>query len=291
MRSMTGFGREHMIIGGREYLVEIRSVNSRYYEFNAKLPRAYLYLEEKLKTLLKSQISRGKVEIYLSVINVESRETEVKLNDGVVANYLEVMRAAGEKFKLPDDLALSAVFRMSDAFTVVRAEADEDEIWNAVKTVSERALAKFVQMREKEGEKLRADVLEKASLIEKMTEQVEKISPDTTAAYRKRLYDKIREVLDGSEPDEQRVLTEAAVFAEKTAVDEETVRLKSHFKQLHEMADETVPVGRKLDFLVQEINREINTIGSKAQDLRITKLVVEMKSEVEKIREQIQNVE
>ena len=291
MRSMTGFGRERAIIGGKEYLLEIRSVNSRYSEFSVKLPRLYTYLEEKLKTLLKNEISRGKTEVYLSVADVEDKSTSVSVNMPVVRSYLEEMRRCATVLGLQDDLKLSDVFRMTDAFTVVRNEADEEEIWQAVKTVAEAALAKFAEMREKEGEKLRADILDKLSNIEKMTGEIEKISPETSAAYRQRLYDKLKELLENVQPDEQRILTEAAIFAEKIAVDEETVRLRSHFKQFREMADETAPVGRKLDFLVQELNREVNTIGSKAQDLRITKLVIDIKSEIEKIRDQIQNIE
>ena len=291
MRSMTGFGRERAIIGGKEYLIEIRSVNSRYSEFNIKLPRCYTYLEEKLKTLLKNEISRGKTEVYLSVTDIEDKSTSVTVNLPVVRNYLEELRKCGTIVGLLDDLKLSDVFRMTDAFTVVRDEADEEEIWQAVKTVAEIALVKFTEMRKKEGEKLRSDILEKLSNIEQMTEKIEEISPETSAAYRQKLYDKLKELLDSVQPDEQRVLTEAAIFAEKIAVDEETVRLHSHFKQFREMADEKAPVGRKLDFLVQELNREVNTIGSKAQDLRITKLVIDIKSEIEKIREQIQNIE
>lgn len=291
MRSMTGFGRERSIIGGKEYLVEIRSVNSRYCELSAKLPRSYTYLEEKLKALVKDTVSRGKAEIFLSVTDVESRSTAVAVNIPVVRNYLEEMRRCGKELGLNDNLALTDIFRMTDAFTVVRCEADEDEIWAAVKSVAEKALSHFAEMREKEGEKLRTDILDKLSNIEKMTLEVEKLSPKTTEAYRKRLYDKISEVLEDKQIDEQRILTEAAIFAEKTAVDEETVRLHSHFKQFREMCDSTEPIGRKLDFMVQELNRESNTIGSKAQDVSVTKLVIEMKSEIEKIREQIQNIE
>lgn len=291
MRSMTGFGRERSIIGGKEYLVEIRSVNSRYCELSAKLPRSYTYLEEKLKALVKDTVSRGKAEIFLSVTDVESRSTAVTVNIPVVRNYLEEMRRCGKELGLNDNLALTDIFRMTDAFTVVRCEADEDEIWAAVKSVAEKALSHFAEMREKEGEKLRTDILDKLSNIEKMTLEVEKLSPKTTEAYRKRLYDKISEVLEDKQIDEQRILTEAAIFAEKTAVDEETVRLHSHFKQFREMCDSTEPIGRKLDFMVQELNRESNTIGSKAQDVSVTKLVIEMKSEIEKIREQIQNIE
>ena len=291
VRSMTGFGREHRIIGGREYLVEIRSVNSRYYEFNAKLPRAYMYLEEKLKTLIKGKISRGKVEISLSVYNISGKETAVSVNDGVVENYITALRAAGEKFGLMDDLTLSSVFRMTDAFNVVRAEEDEEEIWSAVKDVAEAALARFVEMRETEGEKMKADVLEKLSNIEAMIEKVCEYSPDNVRAYREKLTAKMTEILGDKQIDEQRILLEAGLFAEKTAVDEETVRLKSHFSQFRSMLDSPEPIGRKLDFLVQELNRETNTIGSKAQDIRVTRIVVDVKSEIEKIREQIQNIE
>lgn len=291
IRSMTGFGREHRVIGGREYLVEIRSVNSRYYEFNAKLPRQYMYLEEKLKSLVKEKISRGKVEVSLSVYNIQGKETAVTVNELVVENYLTAMRETGEKLGLKDDLTLSSIFRMSDAFNVVRADVDEEEIWSAVKETAEAALAKFVAMRETEGEKMKADILSKLSNIEAMIEKVCEYSPETVKAYREKLTAKMSEILENKQIDEQRILLEAGIFAEKVAVDEETVRLKSHFAQFRSMMETEELVGRKLDFLVQELNRETNTIGSKAQDLRITKIVVDVKSEIEKIREQIQNIE
>ena len=288
---MTGFGRDHRIIDGREYLIEIRSVNSRYYEFNAKLPRQYMFLEEKLKSLVKAGISRGKVEVSLSIYNIGTSETSVTVNEGVVENYLNVLRSAGEKFGLTDDLTVSTIFRMTDAFSVVRAEADEDKIWAAVKETAEAALAKFIAMRETEGAKMKDDILEKLSNVEKMTEKVCEYAPETVTAYRERLFAKMQEILENKQIDEQRILLEAGIHAEKIAVDEETVRLKSHFVQFRDMMNSDEPIGRKLDFLVQEINREVNTTGSKAQDLRVTRLVVDMKSEIEKIREQIQNIE
>ena len=291
IRSMTGFGREHKVIDGREYLIEIRSVNSRYYEFTAKLPRQYMYLEEKLKTLLKEKISRGKVEVSLSVYNIKGKETAVTVNELVVENYVTAMREAGEKFGLTDDLSLNSIFKMTDAFNVVRADVDEEEIWLAVKETAEGALDKFVKMREAEGEKMKADILEKLSNIEAMIDKVCEYSPETVKAYRERLMAKMTEILENKQIDEQRILLEAGIFAEKIAVDEETVRLKSHFEQFRKMLDTEELVGRKLDFLVQELNRETNTIGSKAQDLRITRIVVDVKSEIEKIREQIQNIE
>lgn len=291
MRSMTGFGRERIVADGKEYLVEIRSVNSRYCELSAKVPRNYTYLEEKLKTLVKSRLSRGKAEVTLTVYDIQGRDTAVTVNTPVVKRYLEEMRKCSQELVLTDDLKLSDIFRMTDAFTVVRPEEDEDKIWANVEAAAKGALDKFAAMREAEGEKMKADILEKLSNIEKMTEEVEKLSPETNTAYRERLYAKLKEVLENVQIDEQRILTEAAIFADKTAVDEETVRLHSHFKQFREMTEAKEPIGRKLDFLVQELNRESNTIGSKCQDLRITKLVIEMKSEIEKIREQIQNIE
>ncbi len=291
IRSMTGFGRDHRIIDGKEYLVEIRSVNSRYYEFNAKLPRQYMFLEEKLKSLVKSKMSRGKVEVSLSIYNIAAAETAVSVNDGVVENYLKVLRDTGEKFGLQDDITLSTIFRMTDAFTVVRAETDEEKIWQAVRETAEAALERFVSMREAEGVKMKEDVLEKLANIEKMTLQVCEYAPETVKAYREKLYAKMQEILENKQIDEQRILLEAGIYAEKIAVDEETVRLKSHFVQFRDMMNSDEPIGRKLDFLVQEMNREVNTTGSKAQDIRITRLVVDMKSEIEKIREQIQNIE
>lgn len=291
MRSMTGFGRERQIIGGKEYLVEIKSVNSRYCELTVKVPRNYTYLEEKLKSLVKSRLSRGKAEVWLSVTEIEGRETSVTVNLPVVKNYLEEMRSCGAELNLLDDLKLSDIFRMTDAFTVVRTEADEETIWNNVQSVANKALDNFTAMREKEGEKLKTDLLSKIDNIEEMINKVEELSPETVAAYRERLYTKLKEILEDKQIEEQRILTEAAIFADKVAVDEETVRLHSHFKQFREMTSATEPIGRKLDFLVQELNRETNTIGSKAQDLQITKIVIEVKSEIEKIREQIQNIE
>ncbi len=291
IKSMTGFGRDRRVIGEREILVEIRSVNSRYFEFNTKIPRSYQFMEDKIKTLIKEKVSRGKVEYSLSVYNLQGKETAVTVNTPVVENYVNSLRDAGEKLGLNDNLSLDSIFNMADAFTIVRPEVDEEALWEAVKSVTETAIDNFISMRETEGEKMKADVLEKLSNIEAMIEKVCEYAPETVNAYRQRLFDKMNEILEDKQITEQRIMLEAGIFAEKVAVDEETVRLKSHFSQLKNMVETDEPVGRKLDFLVQEINREINTIGSKAQDLRITNIVVDAKSEVEKIREQIQNIE
>jgi uncharacterized protein (TIGR00255 family) len=291
IRSMTGFGRARDVLNGRDILVEIRSVNHRYFEFSAKLPRTYMYLEDKLKNLIQSKTGRGKIEVSLSIYNIAGKETQITVNRPVVENYITALREIEDELNLIDNLSLSDVFRMTDAFNVLKADTDEDEIWRAVNEIAGIALEKFISMRENEGQRIKADLLEKITFIESKIAEVEKLSPETTENYRKRLFDKLTEILINTQIDEQRVLLEAAVFAEKTAVDEETVRLHSHIAQLRDMLEAEDVVGRKLDFLVQEINREINTIGSKAQDLRITKIVVDLKSELEKIREQIQNIE
>jgi uncharacterized protein (TIGR00255 family) len=288
---MTGFGRAQEVIDGRDILVEIRSVNHRYFEFSAKLPRSYNYLEDKLKQLIQEKTGRGKIEVSLSVYNIAGKETQISVNTPVVENYVSALRSLTAEITLSDNLSLSDVFKMTDAFNVVKADIDEDEIWRAVHTVALSALEKFIQMRENEGQRIKSDLLDKVFFIEKKIGEVKIISPETTEQYRKKLHDKMTEILENTQIDEQRILLEAAVFAEKTAVDEETMRLGSHIAQLREMLDGEDVVGRKLDFLLQEINREINTIGSKAHDLRITKIVVDLKSELEKIREQIQNIE
>lgn len=292
IRSMTGYGRDRRIIGEYEITAELRAVNNRYFEFNAKLPRTYQYLEDKIKLLVKEKISRGKLDFTLGIFHVQGKETAVSVNRLVVESYVKELREVGEFLNLPDDLTLETVFKMSDAFNISRPEEDEEAIWAAVRETTSAALENFLKMRETEGEKMKEDVLEKLSNIEKMVEEICIYSPENVSSYRNRLYEKMTAILEEKQIDEQRILLEAGIFAEKTAVDEETVRLKSHFSQLRNMLETAKePIGRKLDFLVQEINREVNTIGSKAQELRITRIVVEAKSEIEKIREQIQNIE
>lgn len=291
IRSMTGFGREHRIINRREILVEIRSVNHRYYEFNARLPRSFMFLEEKLKTLVQGKISRGKVEVSVSIFSIEGKEAEVSINPMVVEGYLNALRGISDKYELKDDISLSNILGIPDAFNIFKPEADEDEIWESVSEVSSLALEKFVSMRETEGKRLKEDVLNRLSLIEENVAVVEKLAVKTVEDYRNKLTDKLMEILADKNIDESRILTETAIFAEKTAVDEETVRLKSHLEQYRSMLAGDEAVGRKLDFLTQELNREVNTIGSKCQNIEVTRIVVDIKSEIEKIREQIQNIE
>lgn len=291
IKSMTGFGRGHEVLNGRDITVEIRSVNHRYYEFSSKLPRTYTFTEEKLKSLLQGKISRGKVEVAVLVQNVTAVSEKITANKEVISEYITALREIQGELNLTDDLALSSVLRLPDAFTVVKEEADEEQMWADLKTVTEEALANFIAMRENEGARMKADISGRLDTIEKNVAFVEERSPVIVENYRKRLYDKMCEVLQGKDVDENRILLEAGIFSEKTAVDEETVRLRSHIAQFREMLESTEPIGRKLDFLVQEMNRETNTIGSKVQDIEVTKVVVEQKAEIEKIREQIQNIE
>ena len=288
---MTGYGRAQKILNGRDILVEIRSVNHRYYEYSSRIPRTYSYIDEKLKALLKNSISRGKVEAAVTINNIEGKDTEIAINKGVAEGYVAALRSVSEELKLADDLSLSKLMKLPDIFTVQKTPDDEEQVWNDVAEVAQEAVDKFVEMRSTEGERLKNDITEKADGILRMVMEVERLSPITVENYRNRLYKKLSEVLENKDIDEQRILTEAAIFSEKIAVDEETVRLRSHISQLKNMLRSNEAVGRKLDFIVQEMNREVNTIGSKAQDLNITKIVVDMKAEIEKIREQIQNIE
>ena len=291
LKSMTGYGRSQKILNGRDILVEIRSVNHRYFEYNSRIPRTYAYVDDKLKTLVKSGVSRGKVDVSVTVNNIEGRDTEIAINKEIAEGYVAALRSVADELGLKDDLTLSKLIKLPDIFSVQKTPDDEEQIWSDISETAKEALAKFIAMRETEGEKLRADILEKTDIISSMVKKVEELSPVTTENYRKRLFNKLSEILESQDIDQQRIITESAVFAEKIAVDEETVRLKSHILQLTEMLDSSESIGRKLDFIVQEMNREVNTIGSKAQDLEITKLVVDMKAELEKIREQIQNIE
>ncbi len=291
IKSMTGFGRGHNVLNGRDITVEIRAVNHRYYEFSCRIPRSMGFAEERLKSLLQGRISRGKVEVSVLVTNTSVSDEKITLNTEVIRSYIEALHAAGEQFGLENDLSESDVLRIPDAFTVVKTDVDEEQLWEDVRVTAEQALERFIAMRETEGERMKADILSRLDQIEKWVGFVEERSPLVVEDYRKRLYDRMCEVLKGKDIDENRILLEAGIFSEKTAVDEETVRLRSHINQFRTMLESAEPIGRKLDFLVQEMNRETNTIGSKVQDIEVTRVVVDQKSEIEKIREQIQNIE
>ncbi len=291
IRSMTGYGRHQASVDGMDITVEIKSVNHRYYEYASRLPRAYGFLDDKLKSYLQGQIARGKVDVYVSIDTVDAPGSEVAVNHALVQGYLAALKDIGERYALKNDASVMALARFPDVLTVRKAPEDEDHIWEAVRQVADEALCRFVAMREKEGARMRQDVLSRAQTILREVEQVEQRSPQTVREHMEKVQARMRELLDGAGVDEQRLLTEAALFADKIAVAEETVRLRSHLDQLAQMLDGDGAVGRKLDFLVQEINREANTIGSKCQDVELARIVVDIKAEVEKIREQIQNIE
>ncbi|MBQ4256605.1 MAG: YicC family protein [Oscillospiraceae bacterium] len=291
IKSMTGFGRASEVMNGREITVELRSVNHRYFELTSRVPRNMGFLEERLKGYMNGRIGRGKVELNVTVNTITAQDMTVTVNMPAAKAYVDALREAGDALSVTDDLTLSSIMRLPDIFTVKKNEADEESIWTDVRAVADKAVAGFIAMREREGERLREDILERLDVIERQVGEIERLSPAAVEEYHSKLYARLSELLADRDIDESRIVTEAAIFADKTAVAEETVRLHSHIRQLTEMLDSDEAVGRKADFLVQEFNREANTIGSKAQDIAITRLVVDMKSEIEKIREQIQNVE
>lgn len=289
--SMTGFGKCTELLNGREITVEIKSVNHRYFEFSARVPRAHGFLEEKLKSFVQKKVARGKVEIGVFVVNIETSDTKISANEEVAKGYIEALRSLCEPLGVTDDIRLSSVARFPDVFSVTREETDEDQLWLDVVSVAEKAVDAFSQMRASEGQNLKSDLLNRLVTIENLVSKVEQRSPERVKEYRERLYQKISEVLQNTAIDEARIVTEAAIFADKIAVDEETVRLRSHIGQFREILELPEPIGRKLDFLIQEFNREANTIGSKCQDAEGARVVVDIKSEIEKIREQVQNIE
>lgn len=291
LKSMTGYGRSQQILDGRDILVEIKSVNHRYFEFNARVPRGYGYLEERIKTLIGKAVSRGKIDVGVTVCSAVGKDAQICVNMELARGYVSALREIKDELMLLDNLSLEAISRVPDIFVVSKIADDEETICREVCTVAMLALESFINMREVEGNRMYTDICTRLDSVEGCVAEVERLSPKSIADYKTRLEAKLVEVLKDAKYEDQRILTEVALFAEKIAVDEETVRLKSHLAQFKTLLMAQESVGRKLDFLVQEINREINTIGSKCQDLEVTGIVVEMKSEIEKIREQIQNIE
>ncbi len=291
VKSMTGYGRCREVVDGRDILVEVKSVNSRYIDANIKTGRLYNALEEKLKSLASTYISRGKVDIYLTVENLNGEKTELNVNREYLESYIHLLRMIQQEYGLGGEVTVQTVANKPDIFSQVKADEDMDEVWAAVEPVAKKAFDIFVEMRKAEGQKMAADVLNHLATLETIREELVTRAPQVVAESNARMQNRIREILGNVPADESRLLTECAVFADKADISEELARLDSHFKQFRSMLEENVPVGRKLDFLVQEINRECNTIGSKSNDTSFAKLVIEAKSAVEKIREQIQNIE
>ena len=286
---MTGYGRAVETVNGREFTVEIRSVNNRYLDCTVKLPRTLSFAEDAVKQAVKGTISRGKVDVFVSQRAEGVPDVTVSLNRDVAAAYIQAMRQMAEEFKIREDISVALISQMSDVFTVDKPQVDEEQLLSDLMQVVRHALEGFDAMRSREGDALKADLSGRGNTIRGLVSQVEAGNAQTVADYRARLYQKLQEVL--ATIDEARILTEAAIFADKVAVDEETVRLRSHLEQMDSMLSGGGAIGRKLDFLLQEMNREANTIGSKCTDLRLARVVVDIKAELEKIREQTQNIE
>lgn len=291
VRSMTGFGRAKAQIDGLDITVEIKSVNHRYFEFSCRLPRAYSFLEEKIKSRLSGSITRGKVEVSVLIDDNTENATVVEIDREYTSAYLAALKKLSKEYGIKNDIKVSSLVGNNDIFKIKRQTIEDEVITKAVFTVLEEALNNFITMRTQEGERLLKDVTDRAKYILEKVSFIEERSPETVKNYRERIEQKIKELLGDSSIDEQRILTEVAIFADKVAVAEETVRLRSHIKQFETLMSTDDAIGRKLDFIVQEMNREANTIGSKAQDIEIAHTVVDIKSEIEKIREQIQNME
>ena len=288
---MTGYGRAVETVNGREFTVELRSVNNRYLDCSVRLPRMLTFAEDAVKQAVKACVSRGKVEMFISVRSEAGDETKISLNKGVLEGYLHAMGQMVSEYGVKDDISVSTLARMNDVFLVEKPEVDEDALLADLLSVVAQALDNYNTMRATEGAALDRDLRSRGETILEYVAQVEAGNSQTVADYRTRLENKLREVLENTNIDESRILTEAAIFADKVAVDEETVRLRSHLQQMNDMLTTGGAVGRKLDFLLQEMNREANTIGSKCTDVNLARVVVDIKAELEKIREQTQNIE
>ncbi|WP_337400238.1 YicC/YloC family endoribonuclease [Congzhengia sp.] len=291
IKSMTGYGRCEHIDENRKIVIDIRSVNHRYCDITVKVPRAYGYLEEKIKEFMSGEISRGKVEIFVYIENYTNDDKVITLDHVLSENYYNVLKELKETYNLKNEIGLSDLSRFSDIFITRQQEEDKDKVWELVSSCLKAAVEDFVAMRLREGERLRENLAARAEAIQGLIAEIETRTPQIVAEYSQKLKDRMTELLGNFQIDESRLLTEVGIMADRVCIDEELVRLKSHFTELEKILALSEPVGRKLDFLVQEINRETNTIGSKANDFGIAKNVVEIKSEIEKLREQIQNIE
>ena len=291
IKSMTGYGSAKGECDGLSISVELKSVNNRYLDCSVRMPRGFLFAEETVKSKVQEHISRGKVDVFITVDAAASADEVVRVNESLAAGYVAAVKLLAERFSLDEALTALSVSRMPDVLTVEKKDMDADAVSAAVSEITEQALREFDAMRTREGQKLREDIAARLATVEAYVSRVEQRSPETVKEYREKLYRKMCEVLQSTTVDEQRILLEAGIFADKVAVDEETVRLRSHVSQMRSMLETGSPIGRKMDFLLQEFNRESNTIGSKCCDSSITGVVIELKSEIEKIREQIQNIE
>ncbi len=291
VKSMTGFGRACKEVDGYVITVELKSVNHRYFDFSSRCPRQYGFIDDKIKSFVNSKVARGKIDCYVGIEALNTESADVVVNNTLASAYVKALKEISANYDLKEDFGASTIARFSDVLVVKKADEDEEKIWQLVKTVAEEAIDKFTQMRCVEGKKMFDDVYSRSQFILDTVSFIEERSPQTVKEYNDKLVERVHEFLGDVTLDEGRILQEVAIYADKVAVAEETVRLRSHIAQLREFISSDEPVGRKLDFLVQEINRETNTIGSKCNDVEIAKKVVEVKAEIEKIREQIQNIE
>ena len=291
VKSMTGYGRAVETVNGREFTVEIRSVNNRYLDCTVKLPRTISFAEDAVKQQVKAAVSRGKVDVYIGMNSESAEDVLVSLNKPVVEGYLAALRSIASEYGVRDDISVMALARMPEVLTLDKPQVDEEQLQRDLLGVVAKALENYDAMRVREGAALEADLRSRAKTILSLVEQVELVNPQTVSDYRARLESKMREVLENTAIDESRILTEAAIFADMVAVDEETVRLRSHLEQMDQMLSGSGGIGRKLDFLLQEMNREANTTGSKCSDVKVARIVVDIKAELDKIREQTQNIE
>ena len=291
IKSMTGFGRCEVLKDSRKFTVELKSVNHRYLDVNIRMPKKLNFFETSIRTLLKSYADRGKVDIFITYEDLSQSQVSVKYNAALAAEYLKYLNQMAEEFSLDNDVRVSTLSRYPEVFTMEECSEDEDELWNGLKEALEGAFSQFVEMRTKEGERLKEDILLKLDLLSEQIRFIEERSPQIIAEYRTKLEEKMRELLEDTQIDDNRIAAEAILFADKICTDEEVVRLKSHIQHMKETLEESNGIGRKLDFIAQEMNREANTILSKANDLDISNRAISLKTEIEKIREQIQNIE
>lgn len=291
IKSMTGFGRCEVLKDSRKFTVELKSVNHRYLDVNIRMPKKLNFFETSIRTLLKSYADRGKVDIFITYEDLSQSQVSVKYNAALAAEYLKYLNQMAEEFSLDNDVRVSTLSRYPEFFTMEECSEDEDELWNGLKEALEGAFSQFVEMRTKEGERLKEDILLKLDLLSEQIRFIEERSPQIIAEYRTKLEEKMRELLEDTQIDDNRIAAEVILFADKICTDEEVVRLKSHIQHMKETLEESNGIGRKLDFIAQEMNREANTILSKANDLDISNRAISLKTEIEKIREQIQNIE
>lgn len=291
IKSMTGFGRGSIEQDGRSFTIEMKSVNHRYCDLNIKMPKIFMPLEDRMRKAIFEKISRGKVDVFITQNNREKIGVKANLDESLADSYVECLRKIKDKYDIKEGLSISLIARFPDVITLKQEEEDIENIWKVLSIPLEEAIRLLVEMREKEGLKLKSDVLLKCDYIKQLLDKIEKRSPFVAVEYKEKLNERLKELLQGYEIDENRIAMEVAIFGDKSCIDEEIVRLNSHLIQLRETFNLDEPIGRKLDFILQEMNRETNTIGSKANDLEITNSVLNIKNEIEKIREQIQNIE